>query len=1002
MKTINRIFIVLIMLMPIHTKASKEDDRVKYNFNLEWKVSKKDSIEASLPEFDDASWRNVSLPFAWNEDEAFKKDIKDLSTGIVWYRKHFKIPEHFKGKKVFIEFEGVRQAAEVYINGIFIGLHENGINAFGFDLSDHIFFGEKDNVIAVKTDNSWDYKEKATGTGYQWNDKNFNANYGGIPKNVFLHITGPVFQTLPLFSNLGTTGQYIYARNIDIKNNSADITAETEVKNQSKKEVTFQYEITIDNLDGRTIKTISGGSYKLLPGETKIIKATDKVEGLNFWSWGYGYLYTVHTLLKINGQVIDKVSTRTGFRKTEFANGMVKLNDRVIMIKGYAQRTSNEWPAIGISVPPWMSDYSNRLMIESNANLVRWMHITPWKQDIESCDRMGLMQAMPAGDSEKDKVGRQWEQRVEVMRDAIIYNRNNPSIIFYESGNNDISEEHMLEMKNIRDKYDPYGGRAIGSRNMLDSEIAEYGGEMLYINKSKDKPLWAMEYMRDEGLRKYWDEFSPPYHKDGEGPLYKGKDASAYNRNQDSYAKAAVKRWYEYYRERPGTGDYVSSGGVNIVFSSTNTHHRGTENYRRSGEVDPLRIPKDAFYAHKVMWNGWVDIQEHGTHIIGHWNYKKGITKNIYVVSSGEKVELRVNNKSLGFGRRDYNFLFTFDSVLWEPGMIEAISYSVDGEKLNSDTIKTAGKPERIKLSLISSPLGIKADGADMAIVEIEVVDKDGQRCPTALNMIDFELSGMAEWRGGLAQGPDNFVLSKSLPVECGVNRVILRSITQAGEVKVTAHSTILKAASISFNTIPVYTDHGLSIQLPADNLPVNLNKGPTPNTPSYSVSRESIKILDAIAGTNQDRVALSYDGKQSTRWENDGNIETGWINYTLEEGSQVSEIALKLSGWRTRSYPIVVSANDSIIYQGITSPNLGYYYISLETPIYTNNCKIRLYGQTEFNDTYKLVEITGNLDRETTNDLNVKNASSLNIVDVAFYSKPLRKEKKLVIADDY
>ena len=137
-------------------------------------------------------------------------------------------------------------------------------------------------------------------------------------------------------------------------------------------------------------------------------------------------------MLKVEGNVIDEVSTKTGFRKTEFKEGKVYLNDRVLQMKGYAQRTSNEWPAIGMSVPSWLSDFSNRMIVEGNGNLVRWMHVTPWKQDIESCDRVGLIQAMPAGDAEKDSHGDHWKQRTNLMRDAIIYNRNNPSIVFYE------------------------------------------------------------------------------------------------------------------------------------------------------------------------------------------------------------------------------------------------------------------------------------------------------------------------------------------------------------------------------------------------------------------------------------------------------------------------------------------------------------------------------------------------------------------------------------------
>jgi len=352
-----------------------------------------------------------------------------------------------------------------------------------------------------------------------------------------------------------------------------------------------------------------------------------KIDSLHFWSWGYGYLYNVYTILKSEGKILDVVKTVTGFRKTEFNNGMLRLNDRAIQIKGYAQRTTNEWPAIGTSVSAWLSDFSNGLMVKSNANLVRWMHVTPWKQDIESCDRVGLMQAMPAGDSEGDPDGRRWEQRKELMRDAIIYNRNNPSIIFYESGNKGIRPAHMDDMLAIRNLYDPYGGRAIGSREMLASKTAEYGGEMLYINKSASKPLWQMEYSRDEGLRKYWDEYSPPYHKEGEGPKYKNEDASIYNRNQDAHAIENVVRWYDYYKERPGTGTRVNAGGVNIIFSESNTHFRGAENYRRSGEVDAMRIPKDGFYAHQAIWDGWVDIENARAHIIGHWNYAAGTVK---------------------------------------------------------------------------------------------------------------------------------------------------------------------------------------------------------------------------------------------------------------------------------------------------------------------------------------------------------------------------------------
>jgi beta-galactosidase len=707
------------------------------------------------------------LPYAWNEDAAFKVAIDQHPTGIAWYRKHFKLPAAAAGKKVFLEFEGVRQGGEFYLNGKWIGRHENGAMAVGFDVTEVVLPAPHENVVAVRTDNAWDYREKATNQRFQWSDKNFNANYGGLTKNVKLHITDKLHQTLPLWSNLKTTGVYIYASDFDLATKAATIHAEAEVRNEHAEMRCFGYQMVLEDLNGNILGSFDGPTVSLSAGETTTVSVAARMTNLNFWSWGHGYLYNVETRLyecdPLSGVLIDNipddvVRTRTGFRQTEFVKGMVKLNGRVIQMRGYAQRTSNEWPALGNAVPPWLSDFSNGLMVESGGNLVRWMHITPSKQDVESCDRVGLIQAMPAGDAEADVAGRRWEQRVELMRDAIIYNRNNPSILFYEGGNEGISEAHMTELKALRDQHDPHGGRAIGSREMLDSQVAEYGGEMLYINKSARLPFWAMEYSRDEGLRKYWDELSPPFHKDGDGPLYRGKPANDYNRNQDSHAIENVARWYDYWRERPGTGLRVSSGGVNIIFSDSNTHYRGAENYRRSGEVDAMRIPKDGFFAHQVMWDGWVDVERPRAHILGHWNYAPETKKDVQVVSSADKVELLRNGKSLGFGAQTNRFLFTFKQVEWQPGKLEAVGFDGAGKKLCTTMQETAGEPVAVKLTARTAPGGWKADGADVALVEFEIVDAKGRRCPTALDLVQFELDGPAEWRGGIAQGPENYI----------------------------------------------------------------------------------------------------------------------------------------------------------------------------------------------------------------------------------------------------
>ena len=1014
---------LLSMLMLTVVPMDMVATRQKLNFNSAWRLQVGDFPDAVRADFDDSRWRQVTLPYAFNGDEAFRKDIVDLTDTIVWYRKKFTVLAEASApsaraesllftneQKYFIEFEGVRQGADFYLNGHHLGFSENGVMACGFDLTPYIKIGE--NVLAVRCDNSWTYRSREYDSRYQWNDRNFNANYGGIPKNVWLHVTGKLYQTLPLYSNLGTTGTYVYATDFDIAGHKAVIHVESQVRNDDTKAHDVALMFTLTDADGNLVAREEGQEYiHIKPGETVSLKTASEVSNLHFWSWGYGYLYIVESRLKEvvpNGERIeyhDLVITRTGFRKTRFGEGKIWLNDRVLMVHGYAQRTSNEWPGVGLSVPAWLSDYSNGLMVESGGNLVRWMHVTPWKQDIESCDRVGLLQAMPAGDAEKDVEGPRWQQRTALMRDAIIYNRNNPSILFYESGNESISREHMLEMKQIRDTYDPYGGRAIGSREMLDINEAEYGGEMLYINKSKKHPMWAMEYCRDEGLRKYWDAYSYPFHPEGDGPLYRGQPAIDYNHNMDAFAVEMVRRWYDYWRERPGTGTRVSSGGVKIVFSDTNTHHRGESNYRMSGVTDAMRIPKDAFYAHQVMWSGWVEPEKPQTYIIGHWNYDKALKKPVYVVSTADEVELFLNGRSLGKGRQSYRYLHTFDDVAYEPGSLEAVGS--DGSRYR---LETAGEPFQLRLKAIENPEGTKADGADMVLFEVEVVDKEGRRCPLDDRQVSFSLWGEAQWIGGIGtrqnkemQQPDenrpaglldaaatknisdNYVGSMVLPVECGVNRVLVRTTTHAGEIHLSACAEGLKPAYVMVESGKSKAER----DLPQLTLKGRLDRGETPLSPSYTEQAREIPILSAKAGYDSEHAANSFDDNELSEWKNDGRQSTAWITYRLSKKTVVDDICLKLTGWRLRSYPLEVYAGKTLIWSGETERSLGYVHLKPVKAVKTDEITIRLKGAGKDKDAFGgIVEVTepaaGELDLfKAKNGGETKN--ELRIVEIEF-----------------
>lgn len=980
------ILLIVLTLVGLNSgSALQAQSNVTLSFNADWRLMLGEQENAQRMDLDDSEWKSVTLPHAWNEDDAFSKPIHEHSTGIAWYRKTFELPDNAPVDKVFLEFEGLRFGAEFYLNGEWIARHENGVMAVGLDISKYLKKGK--NVLAIRTDNRWDYKEKATNSVFQWNDKNFNANYGGIPKNVWIHFKNNLYQTLPLYSNLKTTGTYVYAKDIDVAKRRLNLHVETEVANESGAVKNGNWQIRVYDAEGKLVKSFD--KKFTIAAETKsMLSSQALLQEVNFWNWGYGYLYTVESSLSIDNKQIDSRKIKTGFRKTAFKDGMLYLNNQVIMAKGYAQRTSNEWPGVGLSVAPWLSDFSNQLMVESNANMVRWMHVSPWKQDVESCDRVGLMQMLPAGDAEKDVEGRRWEQRTELMRDVIIYYRNNPSVILYESGNESISEQHMAEMKAIRDQYDPYGGRAIGSREMLDSKLAEYGGEMLYINKSAKHPLIATEYMRDEALRKYWDEHTYPYHPEGKGPLYKGNDASDYNRNQDQFAAEAVRRWYEYWRVRPGTGKRVSSGGLNIIFSDSNTHYRGEENYRRSGEVDAMRIPKDAFFAHQVMWDGWVDPDPKGMHIVGHWNYDAGTVKDVLVVSAGDKVELFLNNKKLGTAQQSNRFLFTFPAVQFEAGELKAVSYDAKGVKLSEQTLKTAGLPSQIKLKLLHGANGIYADGNDMVMAEVEVLDENGQRCPTVNPMIDFSFAGPIDWIGGIAQGPNNYIGSTALPAEAGINRVLLRTqFGKPGTVSVKAMSNGLKADSLSFQISDIEQQGAYFQKASSENLPSYMGRGDGLGIGPLNVVRTSLPIASVTSGANQQKAQASIDDNELTDWVNDGKIENAWISYKLEKKSLIDEIDMKLNNFRSKVFPLAIYVDDQKVFDGTTTTSLGYWNAQFPA-VEGSTVKIQLKGDTEGKSENQHAEIGGKKldDGVARNDAG--STGTLSIIEIDLYKR--------------
>jgi beta-galactosidase len=822
--------------------APPPSPRTTYNFNPGWKFIREDAANAELVAFDDAKWAAVSTPHTFNDVDTFDEIITrsgdaHLYQGLAWYRKHFRLPASAKGGKVFLEFEGLRQAAWFWVNGQAVGRCENGVTPCGLDLTPFVKFGDADNVIAVKVNNRNDYKEEATGMAFQWNTRDFNPIYGGLNRDVRLHLTGKVYQTLPLYENLKTVGVYVYATNLSVAARTAAVTVESEVRNESGDQQAVDFSAVIVDADGIVRATFKGETGDLVGGESARLTAGGTLAQVKFWSDLAPNLYDVYSILTVDGKVVDVCRTRTGFRKTEFKGGAgtggVYLNDRFVYLKGYAQRSTDEWAGLGAAYPDWMHDYSADLIRESRANYVRWMHVAPQPANVRACDRVGIVQIVPAGDKEKDVEGRQWEQRLEVMRDTIIYFRNNPSILFWEAGNQVIAPAHMEDMVALRKQWDPHGGRVMGVRHGDNSAaaaaitpIAEYYGVMIgqdrrtdelatpgaifrgYSAERRDRaPFIETEDFRDEAARRFWDDFSPPHFG------FKPAPKDTWKWNSETFCIAAAGRYNDYFSQiitNPNPARSKWSGYASIIWSDSNSHGRqyDSEVCRVSGKVDAVRIPKQAFYVYRVMQNDAPDI-----HIIGHWTYGTNVTKTVYVAANHcEAVELFVNGKSKGKNSSPTNgYIFAFTNIAFAPGAIKAAGLS-GGKTVCAQEIQTVGEAKALKLTPHVGPKGLQADGSDVAFFDVETVDAQGRRCPTDEARVDFKLDGPALWRGGYNSGMTNSVNHLYLNTECGINRVAVRSTLQSGAITLTATRAGLQPATVKIESRPVPITNGLTL----------------------------------------------------------------------------------------------------------------------------------------------------------------------------------------------
>lgn len=735
------------------------------------------------------------------------------------------------------------------------------------------------------------------GVGFFWNCNDFNPVLGGISQPVRVHFKPDVHLTLPLYANLQTHGTYVYATDFDLPTGSMTLHVDAEVRSFRTEPVDAQVRVVLRTLDGETAAAFTTEAEVIHPAPaearihrvsitpedayvwdeatqhyipapedavaptqleavgTQVIHAGTRVSGMTFWSLHDPALYRVEVTLLVNGRETDQEVIETGFRKVGYDKDRgVTLGDQPVWLRGYAQRATNEWAAAGI-VPEWMHDLDALLIRESGANHIRFMHVAGSPADVRAYDRHGIVCTQPAGDKERENFGRQWDQRVELMRNVILAYRNHPSILFWEAGNNAISAAHMAEMKRLKDVLDPHGGRFMGCRTINTEDVlvhSEYVGTMLNRHAgrflSEHGPITETEYSREEAPRRIWDDFTPPDFDyrckwlGKAGKKEKGRDF--YDLTSEELALANARGYAEFFNDRlsGASGKQLYSAAAALCWTDSAQHGRQSwsENGRMSGRVDAIRVKKQSFDVFRTMQTTRPAVK-----LLGHWNYppltedsyryhdkafngrfweetetllqRDPLHKTVYVIASYPvaRVTLFVNGSPVGSCDQPENtFVFPIPDVdVTAGGCAEAVGYGYDGQEVCRDRIETAGEPAEIRLTPRTSPEGLHADANDLACVDVAIVDAQGRVCPLCEAKITFRITGDAVFLGGYNSGrfngngrSDNVIHQDHVYAECGVNRVLLRAGQTPGEITLTAASAGLPDAAITLQSIPADT----------------------------------------------------------------------------------------------------------------------------------------------------------------------------------------------------
>ncbi len=701
-----------------------------FKLNNDWKFHLGDVPDADYMGYDDASWKNVTLPHDWSVEYPFEKSNASgtgyLPGGTAWYRKHFVLPEDIKGKRVRITFEGVYKHSRVWINSNCLGGRAYGYSTFTFDISEFIRAGE--NVISVRVEH-----EQVADS--RW----FTGS--GIYRDVKIEISD-----MCCFEK---DGVFVSTKNIS-SNGDAEIIIDYKTIGCD------EAEFIVEDEEGNCVATAGvespAGSVSLT------------VPCAHLWSPDSPYMYTLVCHAFKDLRITDVLKVPCGVRTAVFdPDKGFFLNGINMKLKGVC--VHHDAGALGAAVPTAVWARRLEKFKKAGCNAIRTAHNPPSPDLLDLCDTMGFL-VMDEAFDEWEGTKNKWWQGHNVyppkkygyaedfpmwhkadLEAMVLRDRNHPSIILWSIGNeidypNDPYVTPLFgEVLGNNDKGKPARERQYDDKKPNADRLAVVAKELVDIvhNIDTTRPVLSALSFPELSTRtgfadvldisgyNYRERLYEEDHKRFPDRVIMGSE-----NGHDTSAWLAVKN-----------NDYICGQFLWTGIDFLGECHGWPSRISQAGMLDLCAYEKPLFWHRKAMWTEepFVKIAVSSGESSGVWT-----DRFVYSGKNGEKVyvscytncadaELFINGKSLG-KKNVEGYRATWE-VPFEKGSLTAKAGSAE------DSLATPENAEKIILSCDKTEM--TADGLDIIQTEVTLVDKNGNISALDDKTVFYQISGDAQ-----------------------------------------------------------------------------------------------------------------------------------------------------------------------------------------------------------------------------------------------------------------